>query len=324
MFIKDNIYGEFEIEEPILIELINSKPVQRLKGIIQQVIPTRFQRFPWFTRYEHSIGVMLLLRKLGATIEEQVSGLLHDVSHTAFSHMIDMLLYNDLDENFQDKNHENIIKNSEIPKILENYNFDVNKISNPANFSLLEQPAPDLCADRVDYCLRDMYYWANPEKVNFCISNLINNEGKIIFNNKEAAKEFALSYHKCQKERWGSVDENVRCFIFVQALNEALKQNLIKFEDFYKDDNYIMKILEKSDNARIIKIFKLLEGNIKYEIEENKPEFIIKKKFRYVDPIYIENNIIYKLSKIDKDYNNLMNVENKKLEEIKVKFKDVI
>ena len=175
MFIKDNIYGEFEIEEPILIELINSKPVQRLKGIIQQVIPTRFQRFPWFTRYEHSIGVMLLLRKLGATIEEQVSGLLHDVSHTAFSHMIDMLLYNDLDENFQDKNHENIIKNSEIPKILENYNFDVNKISNPANFSLLEQPAPDLCADRVDYCLRDTYYWANPEKVNFCISNLINN-----------------------------------------------------------------------------------------------------------------------------------------------------
>ena len=85
-----------------------------------------------------------------------------------------------------------------------------------------------------------------------------------------------------------------------------------------------MKILEKSDNARIIKIFKLLEGNIKYEIEENKPEFIIKKKFRYVDPIYIENNIIYKLSKIDKDYNNLMNVENQKLEEIKVKFKDVI
>jgi len=48
------------------------------------------------TRFDHSVGVMLLIRKLGAgsspasaLLKEQVAALLHDVSHTAFSHVID-------------------------------------------------------------------------------------------------------------------------------------------------------------------------------------------------------------------------------------------
>ena len=33
--INDRVYGKIVIDEPVLIELINSKPVQRLKGINQ-------------------------------------------------------------------------------------------------------------------------------------------------------------------------------------------------------------------------------------------------------------------------------------------------
>ncbi|MEH6941868.1 HD domain-containing protein [Bacillus sp. JJ722] len=33
------------------------------------------------TNFEHSKGVMLLIRILGGSVEEQVAGLLHDVSY---------------------------------------------------------------------------------------------------------------------------------------------------------------------------------------------------------------------------------------------------
>ena len=42
--------------------------------------------------FEHSLGVYLLLRRLGADRREQVAGLLHDISHTAFSHAVDFLI----------------------------------------------------------------------------------------------------------------------------------------------------------------------------------------------------------------------------------------
>ena len=89
MDIKDEIYGEFKVAEPVLISLINSQPIQRLKGIDNYGIPKEMYQFPGFSRFDHSLGVLLLLRRLGAGIEEQVAGLLHDVSHTAFSHVVD-------------------------------------------------------------------------------------------------------------------------------------------------------------------------------------------------------------------------------------------
>src|SRR3989344_8664366 len=95
---KDSVYGDEEIKEEVLIELINSKPFQRLKGISQQGMPREL----WFThvnsRYEHSIGVLIILRRLNAGLEAQVAGLLHDVSHTAFSHVVDWVFGDPLKE----------------------------------------------------------------------------------------------------------------------------------------------------------------------------------------------------------------------------------
>ncbi len=35
---------------------------------------------------------MMLVNRLGGSLEEQIAALLHDVSHTAFSHVIDYVL----------------------------------------------------------------------------------------------------------------------------------------------------------------------------------------------------------------------------------------
>jgi HD superfamily phosphohydrolase len=44
------------------------------------------------TRFDHSVGVMLLIRHLGGSLREQLAGLLHNVSHTDFLHLIDYVL----------------------------------------------------------------------------------------------------------------------------------------------------------------------------------------------------------------------------------------
>ena len=50
------------------------------------------------------------------------------------------------------------MKNSEIPAILAKYGYNYEEILlDDSKWTLLERSAPELCADRVDYTLRDMY-----------------------------------------------------------------------------------------------------------------------------------------------------------------------
>ena len=102
MVIQDRIYGNTNIDEPILTDLISSAAIQRLKGISQYGIPQKYYSFPGFSRFEHSLGTMLLLKKLGAGTLEQIAGLLHDVNHTAFSHLTDWVWGDRLVEDRQD------------------------------------------------------------------------------------------------------------------------------------------------------------------------------------------------------------------------------
>lgn len=315
MKIVDVLYGEFEIDDLVLIKLINSKPVQRLKGISQFGVPHKYYLFPDFSRFEHSIGVMLLLRKLGASPDEQIAGLLHDVSHTAFSHVIDWVFDSREKENYQDNNHSNVIFNSEIPKILLNNGFTAEKIIDTKRYCLLEKEIPDLCADRLDYALREFYYWVDKEAFMTCLENIEVFEGRIVFSSKRPALAFGKNFLKCQNFHWGSTDTVLRYHLLSEALKIALSQKIISMNDFYENDDFIVKKLEESKNPLIRRILRALSfGKIRFSQKEKNPQLRLRKKFRYVDPMYLENGELYRLSEYDQVYKNMI-AEQKRINE---------
>ncbi len=205
MTISDKIYGKVKIIEPVLSELLKCPSVLRLKNISQFGVPNKYYHLKNYSRYEHSVGVMLLLRKLGATIEEQVAGLLHDISVLAFSHIADWVFaLGDMGvEDYHDEIHEKFVKKTEIPKILERFGFVLDRILDENNFSLLEKKAPDLCADRVDYALREFKYWLIPKIVSNCINGFVNHNGEMVFSDRKTAFDFAANYLKLQTQHWG-------------------------------------------------------------------------------------------------------------------------
>ncbi|MDO8656227.1 MAG: HD domain-containing protein [Nanoarchaeota archaeon] len=306
MLIHDPVYGSFDITEPVLLELINSKPLQRLKGISQYGLPPEFYHHRGFSRYDHCLGAMLLLRKLGASLQEQIAGLLHDVSHTAFSHVVDWVLGSQEQEDYQDLNHEKYIRNSQIPSILQKYGLDVAEIIDPEKYSLLEQPSPNLCADRVDYALRECLDWAEPNIVPFCVSALIQHKGKMIFTSREAAEKFSYAFLKCQTQHWGSAETGIRYSLLANALKRALEIKLISMKDLYQDDEYILRKLKASTDRQILASLSLLSHNIKFKVNLENPQYSFHKKFRYIDPEFLQNKIIHRLSSVDKSYAELL------------------
>ncbi len=305
MLVKDGVYGEFDIQESIIEDLEATTSMQRLKGIEQYGLPFHLYPIKGFSRYEHSIGVMLLLRKLGASLEEQIAGLLHDVSHTTFSHLIDWVIGDRTKEDYQDKNHLSAVKNPEISSILYFHGLKPERIADLSLFSLLENHAPDICADRLDYALREFKAWAQPDIVEKCVGSLINHDGKIVFSNKKSAKDFAMAYSKCQREHWGGPEWVIRYELFSQALKEGLSERIIKKDEFFTStDKEIIEILAKSRNNKITRILNTLSSPLKLELADENAQFHIHKKFRYVDPPYLSGNRVTKLSSTDVDYDN--------------------
>ena len=82
----------------LLTELMAAPPVTRLKGVSQAGAPALLKRTRSVTRYEHSLGVMGLARRLGLSQQHQTIALLHDATHSAFSHTLDYLVRNDRED----------------------------------------------------------------------------------------------------------------------------------------------------------------------------------------------------------------------------------
>lgn len=303
MIINDKVYGKTEITEPVLLELLKSSSILRLKRISQYGIPDKYYHLNNFSRYDHSVGVMILLKKLGATLEEQVAGLLHDVSVLAFSHISDWVFGNGQNgvEDYHDSIHNVFVGNTHIPAILKKYGFDLDRILDEKNFSLLEKETPNLCADRVDYALREFECWLNPEIVKKCLKSLINYNGEIVFSDAKSAYDFAKNFLELQTKHWGGYEAMMRYHLFSGALKVAINEKMLSEKDFYQDEKFVLNKFEKNKNYAIQSVLKKLRNKKLDTVKAKNGEKIIKK-FRYVDPRVLLSGKLSKLSEIDQKF----------------------
>ncbi len=304
MELKDPVYGTLNIREPLLLDLLYSRPFQRLEKLNQYGLPKPYYHKVGFSRKEHSIGVMLLLRKLGASIEEQAAGLLHDISHTAFGHIIDFV-FTENQANYQDLIHQDILQQSEIAEILKEHGFKTVQISEIRNFTLLEQPSPALCADRIDYTLREVYHDLAEQKAAQELGTKLQAVGgKIVFTDKKSAEQFSNYYLKCQTEHRGGRQSMIRYHLASQMITQALKQGTIQKRDLFKNEEYVLNKIDKSQDLESKRYLALLLQK-EFTQDEKKPTILVKK-FGYVDPEYLEGNVVKKLSQTTPEFKQLL------------------
>ncbi len=296
MLINDRIYGKAKITLPVIVELIKSKPIQRLKGICQFGVPDELYNQKNYNRFEHSIGVMILLKKLGASEEEQIAGLTHDASHTAFSHVIDWVVSDGGAEEEQDRQHEKFIYSSKISPILIKYGYSSKRIANCHNFKLLEDKIPNICADRLDYAFREF-----PKSIaDKCLQSLLIKKGRLVFKGSVPALLFANNYLGKQKNHWGSFEAASRYRLLADVIREAMTDKILSLSDFWQDDKYILRKIKKSKNPKIKKLLGVLRKKSLSSLP--KSNLVVYKKFRYVDPIFLSNNKLVRLSKVNNNF----------------------
>lgn len=311
----DRVYGNFEITEPVILELINSPTLQRLKEIDQAGYFEPYFPGTAHSRFEHSIGDYLLLENYGAPIEEQIAGLIHDVSHSAFSHCIDYVLDagSEKEHNHQDNVFADYVKRSEILLILKKYGFDLDYILEDKNFPLKEKKLPDLCADRIDYSLRTALVLGEIENANYFLNSLVAENGNWIFKSFESAKKYAELFLKLNTNYYAGLPSALMFRTVGDYLRYALSKKYISETDLYTTDKIVLSKIEQhiNNDSKLKLLFERMNNKIGFKNNPINYDGKVFCKSRVVDPLCLHNGEIKRVSEIEPSWSDIITQESK-------------
>jgi HD superfamily phosphohydrolase len=297
----DRIYGDLEIDQPVLLDLLQTRAMQRLHGVLQHGITGLIGITRPTSRFEHTLGVMWLVRRFGGSLEAQIAALLHDISHTAFSHVIDYVVEDHDRQSYHEKKKDWFIAQSDVPAALARHDIDLNTVLHEENFALLEQPAPRLCADRLDYFLRDSVDLglATLAEVHAALDHLIVADERIVTDDVEIARWLADTYLAADEQSWANFREVGLYEVTAQAIKLALSLGTITEADFWLTDAELWRKLCAIQDDGLQGQLALISPDTRFEWDAATPTFRVSTKLRTIDPETLIDGRLFMLSELD-------------------------
>ena len=106
----------------------------------------------FYSRFEHSIGVALIIWNFTKDKAQTIAGLLHDVSTPAFSHVHDFRKGDSLTQTETEKDNFSILKSSaELLECLKQDGLSLEQVSDYHKYPIADNEVPALSADRLEY-----------------------------------------------------------------------------------------------------------------------------------------------------------------------------
>ncbi|MBS3814999.1 MAG: HD domain-containing protein [Hadesarchaea archaeon] len=276
MFVKhvrDPIFGYIGMTD-VEKNIIDTRPVQRLRGIKQLSIAHITYPGGVHTRFSHALGTMHLAGKMGESLRSGVdisddelqlirlAGLLHDIGHGPFSHSYEGVLSEDRGMTHEDVGKE-IVEDSVLADEIEAQGYEPEEVSDLVFGESKDKPylkqivASQVDADKMDFLLRDAYFTGveyGQIDVNRLIQamDVVENDLAIDMKALYALEAFMIARY----EMFLAVYYHHAVRAAEIMLRKALEHsrgilNLTNFDDinefFDLDDAYVMTSLRKLD-----------------------------------------------------------------------------
>lgn len=301
-------YGDFQVTEPALLDLFASPAMERLKGIHQYGISDYVKEDVHYSRYEHSVGVWALLRHYGASLNEQIAGLLHDASHTVFSHVADFLFGDySAQDSYQDDIHLSYLEQQGVGTLLATHGITLQDIDHKkSDFKRLEQSVPDLCADRIEYNLKAgvLIGYIKKDEIKDFMADLCFDKPtqRWYFKSVALAKRFSEIPLYNSLHVWGGPDVFVINTLSAKILKRAMECNLLTHHEIhYSTDDVIWTKICASNDKCIQNTLASLKDYKKTFVctSEKNCDHVVKTKFRGFNPWVKTNDGFARLTDLD-------------------------
>lgn len=289
----------FEEEIPeFLRDYLEIKEMKRLKGIglfcgcdYTKLFNCRF----FYSRFDHSLGVALIIWHFTHDKKQTIAGLLHDVSSPVFSHVVDFLNNDHLTQESTEKSNQEILTNAlELLTLLKRDQIVLEDVIDYKKYPVADNEKPQLSADRLEYMLATGYILGRHltlEQIKTIYQDLTlltdeQGQTEIGFQTLEIAELF--THNTCLVAKiYLSNEDKLALQLLADIMKKMMQDHYVTMEDFYQlTEAEMIALIENSPYQRIYHCFQKLtkvKGSDKEIIGKYCVNIDVKK--RYVDPL---------------------------------------
>jgi len=275
--IRDAIHGNIKIDEEIITNIIDHPLMQRLRRIKQ--VPFIDLVYPSAnnTRFEHSLGVYELTRRVlennGLESRElEIYALIHDIGHYPLAHTLESFFKRETSMNHEE-HLKHLVKTTDLKDSISNCGANWKKVLRMDRIKMGEVVWGDIGTDRIDYLLRDSYHAGKTLVFDYerLIDTLVlNNKGLFVVEKSlEAAEALLIFRYWMFKTVYHHHTRRIIAKMLERALIEARNNGLILKDYTLCDDWEFTNALLKYGNPWMKRIISRNLFKIAY-VSKNK------------------------------------------------------
>ena len=268
----------------------------------------RFRALAPYSRFDHSIGVALIVWQHTHDRKQAMAGLLHDVATPVFAHVVDFLKGDYLAQEATEAGTEATIRVSrELCAVLDQYGLTVDEVKDYHCYPIADNDSPRLSADRLEYSLGNMrnYGFADYRTIetlyrDIAVGTNEFGETELVFTHLEQASAFAALALRCGKV-YVCDEDRYAMQRLAEVLADALQAGVIAADDLNTTEPQIIeKLTANEDAARAWRAFRSLHATETADKERSDGAWRkIYAKKRYIDPYVVGRG---RVSALDADF----------------------
>lgn len=244
-------------------------PMRRLKRVgmncgCEYTSFPRFDRCTEYSRFDHSLGVGLIVWHFTESPAQALAGLFHDIATPAFSHVVDFLHGDHLtQESTEDGTTELIDGSAEIRAVLQSLGLTTADVCDYHMYPIADNDSPRLSADRLEYTIGNLlqFGFADALTVKAMYDDIVigeNEEGapELMFRSGEKALQFARGALRCSKV-YVSDEDRYAMQMLAELLGTAIEKGLLTEQELYRTEPEVLACLQAdAEFAQRLQVFR--------------------------------------------------------------------
>jgi hypothetical protein len=244
-----------------LSECLETPPIARLRKIgmncgCEYTTFPRFRDLAPYSRYDHSLGVALIVWHFTRDPAQTLAGLFHDLATPVFAHVVDFMRGDYLTQESTEAGTEAWIAGSEeIRAVLEKYSLALAAVCDYHRYPIADNDSPWLSADRLEYTLGNAINFGvcSREAAERFYGDLVvgtneDGEDELMFRTAALAEAFASAALACSAI-YVSDEDRYAMQMLAELLRHALLLGVVTEADLYSTEPELIARLEADEDT---------------------------------------------------------------------------